>query len=209
MTLTLTSDVPTREGKASPNSWEWRVFARPGLGRHVAAYAGGVISSAHVDVYFISGNPRANIKIREGRVQLKCLARSSDDGLELWRPEFEEAFPLSRVAMRRLCKAWRAEVTPAITTCRTEAQFEEFARSCLPAIHAMPVVKHRRQFAVRDCRAEHVEISVLGERWESLALEDVEPAAVRAAVRLLGLSDLPTSNYPAALARVGRFATAR
>jgi hypothetical protein len=209
MTLRLTTDVSTRDEQAGPNRWEWRVFARSGLGRHATDFVGGVISTAHADLYFVSANPQANVKIREGRVELKTLVRSSMDGLELWRPEFEEAFPLSRVAMRRLSRVWHTAVTPSITTCTTEAQFAEFARSCLPTIHAIPVVKHRRRFTVLNCRAEFVELSVLGERWESLALEDAEPAVVRASVRALGLSDLPTSNYPATLARVARFAMPR
>jgi hypothetical protein len=209
MTPRLTTDVWTRDEQAGPNRWEWRVFARSGLGRYASGYVAGMISTSHADLYFVSANPLANVKIREGRVELKTRVRSSKDGLELWQPEFVEAFPLSRVAMRRLSRVWYTAVTPTIITCTTEAQFAEFARSCLPSIHAIPVVKHRRRFTVLNCRAELVELSVLGERWESLALEDAEPAVVRASVRALGLSDLPTSNYPAAIARVARFATPR
>jgi hypothetical protein len=104
--------------------------------------------------------------------------------------------------------AWRAWGIPAPIVTRINCTREELLDEIVtqePALRAIPVTKRRTRIQLQGCAGEFVSLSVLGERWESIAFESTDPIAILKAVRSLGLENAVNSSYPTALKRIAGF----
>ena len=94
MTADPHEDEPGSLGAIVPR-WEWRI-----LGEHVGAVDGRVAALAPErseegdELYLLSLQGDASVKIRGGLLDVKRLESVSADGLEQWRPVLKNAFPL-------------------------------------------------------------------------------------------------------------------
>ena len=57
------------------------------------------------EIYLVAADPGANVKIRDGLLDIKVLERVDSNGLEQWRPVSKEPFPLSASAAASLRRA--------------------------------------------------------------------------------------------------------
>ena len=74
--------------------WEWRAFA-PSLAYLEAKIGRAADVPAHetTESYLLSERDDLNLKVRNGCLDLKCLDRTDEEGLELWKPTGRADFP--------------------------------------------------------------------------------------------------------------------
>lgn len=181
--------------------WEWRSIAKAlPLDRDWLAIApGAVVASA--ETYLLSTLTPHNIKVRSAMLEIKRLHHRAPDGLEQWRPTARSAFPLEAAALRELGEAWGLPPTSIPAAPSLAALLREYVTPH-PALHRIDLVKRRQRVSFAGCGGELVELEINGAQWVSVAFEDADAAAVRAAVAAAGCDVRANLSYPAALKQI-------
>ena len=188
--------------------WEWRTFVRGTLPlRHDLLTWVGAPEAPRDETYLLSACSEDNVKVRNLHLEIKRLERRNS-GLELWIPVLRAAFPVGMRVLDRVYAAWRVREPVPRQTRYTLAELEHEIVSPAAALRAVLVTKRRTRIESRECHGELVELLVQGERWESVAFEDPDPARVLNAVRHLALARFANTSYPAALKRIAGLAAA-
>jgi exopolyphosphatase/guanosine-5'-triphosphate,3'-diphosphate pyrophosphatase len=178
--------------------WEWRTFG-PSFGiadeRFASLTAEKVQESD--ETYLLSPANDANVKVRDGLMDIKTLVEVSPTGLEQWRPVMKAAFPLPRDTVGAVCGALGtaipAEAGDSIT-------LEQLARALSErGVRAVAVHKRRVRFTIEGCTSEMTDVTADGIPVRSVAIESEDPAAVLAAVRAMALDGFENISYPRAL----------
>lgn len=189
--------VPTEAPQPIVLRWEWRTFAPqltlPGEWPAAPSPDGAAASD---ETYFVSLRSMHNVKLRQGRLELKRLRRVDPDGLELWDPVLTVILPATVAALGELWRVWQVAPPGLPDTLLTAADLVQKVVSRSPWLRSVRVSKQRVPLSLAPCNGERVTLLVDGERWESVAVESEDPAKVLAAVRRLGLERLPNTNYP-------------
>jgi hypothetical protein len=180
--------------------WEWRVFG-PGFGAAEEALAGlgpGPVQESE-ELYLLSP-AGANVKVRDGLMDIKLLQGVDGDGLERWEPVLKAGFPLPAAEVARVFQALEV-AAPALG--RDAYSLEQLLAELLEPSDAVRVVRvHKRRVRYRlgACMAETAQMEADGRTQPTVAVESEDPAAVLAAVRRLGLDGHVNTSYPRALA---------
>jgi hypothetical protein len=185
--------------------WEWRIFA-PSLAPLEAKIGLSIqIPSKPTDeIYLLTSSTPHSAKIRDGSLEVKRLEEISAEGLELWAPAFEGAFPLSAQA---LGAALAAMDLPYPRVERDSFSMDEFMNEVAgrgSPFEPVRVTKSRRQFQFWDCISEFARVSVDAAAAESFCIEDEKPSKVMAALAALGLDARSNINFPEGLKRMLR-----
>ena len=168
--------------------WEWRTFATDFAAAE--AQLEGLAPERTEDsaeVYLLSAQSDASVKLREGLVDVKRLDRVSDDGFELWMPVLKSAFPLSSEDAAVVLAALAAN---APNFSRGEYTREEFATELVapnPSLLAVSVRKRRSHYLVDSCMVESTDIETDAGTIRTMAIESPDRALVSATVVRLGL----------------------
>src|SRR3954447_542770 len=166
--------------------WEWRTFGDsfgPAESRFAALSPERVQESD--DLYLLSRNSDASVKVRDEVMDVKRLQRVDDDGLEQWMPVLKAPFPLGTDAFGVLREALGVAVAPP-----DAASLEELAgelADASPDLLAVMVHKRRARYTTGGCMAEVTEMRTELGTTRTIAVESEDPASVTAAVRELGL----------------------
>jgi hypothetical protein len=185
--------------------WEWRVFAREPAYSAMFAHLEMQNPDETNEVYLLSLASPHNVKIRDGCLEIKMLLQTSPAGLQRWRPAASMRFPVDE---QTLNAAWRAWGIPAPVVTRIQCTREELLGEIVaqePALRAIPVTKRRARIQLQGCAGEYVSLSILGERWESIAFESTDPISILKAVRSIGLENAINTSYPTALKHIAGF----
>jgi hypothetical protein len=139
-----------------------------------------------------------NLKIRDGRLELKALI-DQDQGLERWQPIESVALPIPRDQLNAAFLSKAAVVSPALV-------HADYSASMLMLEVAVPsnelelckVNKRRRKVLIEDCAAEVVSLDI-GDLWhaESVAIGAKTTEVVLKRAREWGLMAYPNQSYPA------------
>jgi exopolyphosphatase / guanosine-5'-triphosphate,3'-diphosphate pyrophosphatase len=145
--------------------WEWRTFGE-GFGSAEEAFAALAVERVQEsdEVYLLSAESDASVKLRDGLMDVKRLKAVDADGLEQWAPALKAAFPVS------------AEEIGVV-----------FDALHLEDVLAVEVHKRRARYTVDGCMAELTEVRTERGSIRTIAVESEDPARVLAAVRSLGL----------------------
>lgn len=193
----VSAPAPSSSGPVVPR-WEWRSIAKTlPLDRARLTIAPGA-AAASAETYLLSTLTPHNIKVRNAMLEIKRLHQRAPDGLEQWRPTARSAFPLEAAALRELCDAWGLPPTSVPAAPSLAALLRESVTPH-PALHRIDLVKRRQRLSFAGCGGELVELEIEGERWVSVAFEDADAEAVRAAVTAAGCDVRANLSYPAAL----------
>jgi len=182
--------------------WEWRTFAASfgDADRRFRELPPGEAQESD-ELYLLSPNCDANVKIRDQLMDIKALAQVNPDGLEQWRPVMKEKFPLPAAEVAKVCAALRiAPLSP-----RDEYTLEQIhAELTHPSrgVHAVPVRKRRQRYTVGKCLAEMTELIADGHPTRTVAIEFEDAAIVLAAVQEMGLGRFENVSYPRGLKRL-------
>jgi hypothetical protein len=183
--------------------WEWRIFARAlpveaGLLR--AARAGEAVVSD--ETYLLSPEPGYNVKIRQGRIDIKHLDEINAAGLERWHPILAQAFPIAPAAVVQVCEALGVAPPDNVREPCDQKMLLHGIVARDQRVVTVPLIKLRSRLTLQECKGEVVVLRLREQRWESLSFEDVDPDRVIAAVRHLGLDTRSNTNYPKGLRRI-------
>ncbi len=182
--------------------WEWRVFGEgSGLAEAYLAALEADKSQASDEIYLLSSICDANVKVRDGLMDVKELTRTDVHGLEQWRPVMKDAFPLPAADVARVLAALGVK-SPLKRAAYTLEQIlvELVDPDC--RLRAVRVHKERTRYTVDGCMAELTEVVADGRTVRTVAVESEDPARVLAALRSLGLDGLENVSYPRGLKRL-------
>ena len=183
--------------------WEWRTFSDLGKGfkageARLAALTPEVAQESD-ELYLLSLESDASVKVRDGMMDVKQLERVRDDGLELWMPVMKAAFPLSAADVESVLGALGVVVPPLARPAFTlDELVDEIVRPS-HMLFAVQVHKRREHFTLGSCLAELTDVSADREATRTIAVESEDPTLVVAAVNELGLSGLPNVSLPRGL----------
>ncbi|HSJ70040.1 MAG TPA: Ppx/GppA family phosphatase [Acidimicrobiia bacterium] len=175
--------------------WEWRSFD----GRFPVAEPlfdelerTGVHESE--EMYLVSHAGGANVKIRDGLMDIKILQEVDAEGLERWTPVMKREFPLSKSDIGKVFDALEIEM-PRLE--RDSYDFTTFMSELIepPAVRPVTVHKHRVRYLVNGCTSEVTDVVVDGRACRTIAVESEDAAAILEGVRSMGLDGYVNTNY--------------
>ena len=151
-----------------------------------------------VDTYLLNcdKSPLYNIKIRDGKLELKKL-KERYQGLERWEPAGQWCFPVSFNTLESL---W---ANTDVVLERAQNRAETF--SCYELINivgesehlrCVNIHKRRYRFALKGCDAEMDRLLVRGHTLESCAVESGDPQAILDMLDDLQLTGAVNCSYP-------------
>ncbi len=181
----------------SPPLYEWRAWADsfPDLPQPSD-------ESWKEETYIIArGLYSVDVKIRDDKLEIKELL-ADRDGLQLWSPAAELAFPIPALTLERELMVRLQIGQPLHREHYGPRELFEDIVLARQNLLAVPVRKCRHLFVVHGCRAENSEVEVAGQRCMTAAVEHKTPEELLAAVAHMGLDRYPNLAYPAALMRL-------
>jgi exopolyphosphatase/guanosine-5'-triphosphate,3'-diphosphate pyrophosphatase len=182
--------------------WEWRTFGTQfGLAEQafVAMDPQGVTDSD--ELYFLAPGG-ANVKIRDGLLDIKELKETDADGLERWLPIMKQAFPLSAEDVVAVVSSLGVPPVSLERDAYTLDAFLVDIIDLMPEVRVVKVHKHRVRYLVGGCMSELTDVSVDGQGTRTIAVESEDRQAVLRAVHDLGLAGYLNTNYPQGLGDV-------
>ena len=192
----MTSSESSADSEAAPPAivprWEWRTF-----GDHFgaaedrfAALAAERVQESD-ELYLLSLESDASVKVRDNLMDLKHLEHVNEDGLEQWRPVMKAAFPLSAADVASLFSTLGVVVPTLARDAYTLDQLvDELVR---PNTDLLPVDVHKRRerHTLGGCMSELTEVGTRRGTTRTIAIESEDPALVIATVRELELGSRP------------------
>jgi exopolyphosphatase/guanosine-5'-triphosphate,3'-diphosphate pyrophosphatase len=190
--------------------WEWRTFGEHfgDAERRFAALSTERVQESD-EVYILSLDSDASVKVRDGLMDVKHLERVNDDGLEQWRPVMKAAFPLSPAAVGTVLEYLATAVPPLPRAAYTLDQLVGELVGPSPGLLAVEVHKRREHYTVGGCEAELSEVRTDRGARRTIAVESEDAARVIAAVRELGLESRRNVNFPRGLKALVGFGARR
>jgi exopolyphosphatase/guanosine-5'-triphosphate,3'-diphosphate pyrophosphatase len=161
------------------------------------------------EVYLLSLESDASVKVRDGLMDVKRLERVNEQGLEQWKPALKAAFPLSAVDAGAVLAALGVPGPPPARSDYTLDQLLADLVQPNPDLRVVDVHKVREHYMVGGCMAELSEVRTDQGSRRTIAVESEDPARVSAAVRELGLDSRPNVNVPRALKALVGFGARR
>jgi hypothetical protein len=94
--------------------------------------AANVPASESTEIYLLGARNDLNLKVRNDTLELKRLDQTDENGLELWRPEGKERFPISAESVAKLLAPFRLDFAfqGAITVARSSTS-KSTSNSCV------------------------------------------------------------------------------
>ncbi len=190
--------------------WEWRTFGeRFGAAdtRFAALPAESVQESD--ELYLLSLESDAPVKVRNELMDVKHLEHVNDDGLEQWLPAMKAQFPLPAADVSFVL-ATLGVVGPTLT--RSEYTLGELLDEIVRPngeLLAVEVHKRRERHLLGGCMAELTEVHTDAGATRTIAVESEDPERVIATVRELGLVSRRNVNLPRGLKALLAFGARR
>jgi exopolyphosphatase/guanosine-5'-triphosphate,3'-diphosphate pyrophosphatase len=178
--------------------WEWRTFGDR-FGRADAAFGAmeptGIQES---DELYLLGQPDRNVKVRDALMDIKVLRETDASGLERWEPVMKATFPLDEATTAQVADALGIPVP----TGSAPWSLERFLDAVAVPGGIRPVRAHKRRvrYRVNGCTSEVSEVRVGDRTVRTIAIESEDAAAVREAVRSVGLAGYRNVDYLEGLA---------
>jgi exopolyphosphatase/guanosine-5'-triphosphate,3'-diphosphate pyrophosphatase len=190
--------------------WEWRTFGET-FGD--AEERLGALTPTRVDdsdeLYIVSSRGEGSVKVRGGELDVKRLEQVNGDGLEQWKPVAKAEFPIAAADVGTLLAALDVAVPPLRRDAYELDELVEEVVSPNGDLLAVPVHKHRVHYVVDGCKAELTEVRSGSLATRTIAVEDEDPALVRATVEKLGLWSRPNVNVSRGLEALVGFGARR
>ena len=180
--------------------WEWRTFATDfgGADQRFAAMKIEKIQESD-EIYLLSASTYANVKIRDGLMDIKTLVLTSPAGLEQWRPVMKGTFPLSADEVMRVCTVLGVAPPSPGRDAFTLEEFREHLMAPTRRVRFVAVHKRRHRYTIGSCMSELTDLVADGKRARTVAIESEDADRVLAVVREIGLSGFPNISYPRGL----------
>jgi exopolyphosphatase/guanosine-5'-triphosphate,3'-diphosphate pyrophosphatase len=172
--------------------WEWRAFGA------ILEPAESMLAEREVErvqesdeVYLLSRESDASVKIRDDLMDVKLLEAIDDEGLEQWRPVLKTSFPLAAADVRTVLDALAA---PPPELARETYTLDELVSDVIEAdaaLSAVQVHKHRTHYVVDGCMVELSDVTAGRHSTRTIAVEAEDAGLVAATVRRFGFETRP------------------
>ena len=181
--------------------WEWRSFGSHFGDAETRLKACGAGKLQHSDeIYLLSSVSDANVKIRDGLMDIKRLEETNTHGFEQWRPVLKEAFPLPAAAIEAVFVALGVVSPPESVPIMLDQLLAKATSDS--RLRTLEVHKVRTRYQLEGCMAELTEVAANGKTIRTMAVESEDPAHITAALRALGLDGVENVSYPRGLKRL-------
>jgi hypothetical protein len=180
--------------------WEWRTFeaVSRSAADHLLAREPLQVQTKD-ETYVLSPTSEASVKIRDDRLEVKCLEERDESGLELWRPVLSAEFPLQPTVVGEALQLLHLPVSSSLPVAADPAAFLDWCLAQDPRSRPVRIHKVRTLYRLDECRAEITEVCAAGKTLRTLAVESESPQAVISELNAMGLAGRPNQNYPATL----------
>ncbi|MEN8141522.1 MAG: hypothetical protein ABFR97_09900 [Thermodesulfobacteriota bacterium] len=153
------------------------------------------------ETYILSRHTNeANVKIRDGLLDIKTKVGETEEGYEIFQPKGKFQFPVTKDELATIF----ANMLVKVELGKDEYSLEEF----LAMVHdhgdavAVDVQKERYGFSVNGVICEYAKILFNGAMVETACVESEDYAAMKGAAEALEISHLENVNYLKAAKRV-------
>lgn len=174
--------------------WEWRSFGTHfGIAEtRFAELTPGAVQESD-ELYFLGG-AGANVKLRDGLMDIKVLREVNAEGLERWEPVMKHPFPLPGAEAAKVLASLGLTARPLTRDTYTLDQFiDEIAGP--GGLHPVKVHKRRVRYTVGGCISELSDLQADGKATRTVAIEAEDAAAVVSAVASVGLGGYFNTSY--------------
>jgi hypothetical protein len=186
--------------------FEFRLFGQSleSQERRLRAMApvGSITESRETYLVGTSVPPDRNVKIRDGRLEVKQLVARHGE-LERWQPGGQWEFPVDSATLLDVLPLadgarWRSVLPPRLSGDELMSFVARPEVDCLQA----DVFKRRFRFELSPCRAEFDQLLVNGVAIQSVAIEAEDPLALRDLQSGLQIGNRENLSFPRALSRI-------
>ena len=190
--------------------WEWRTFGEDFGTAEEAFGALGVERVEESDeLYLLSRDGDAAVKVRYGLLDVKGLVAVDEDGLEQWVPVAKNGFPVSRDDVGAALARLRVVAPRLEREAYTAEGLVDAVVRPIDTLLAVEVHKRRARYTLGGCMAEICELRTDKGSTRSLVFESEDPARVTAALRSVGLTTRTNVCMARGLKALAGFGTLR
>lgn len=153
------------------------------------------------EVYILSRHTNeANVKIRDGLLDIKTKVGETAEGYEIFQPRGKFEFPVKKDELAIIFDNLLVPITPDKPT----YSFEEFLDlvGSHPDLSAVDVEKERYGFSVDGVICEYAEVLFNGALLETACAESEDYSVMKEVINKLEIADLENTNYLIAAKRV-------
>ena len=153
------------------------------------------------EVYILSRHTNeANVKIRDGLLDIKTKVGETAEGYEIFQPRGKFEFPVKKDELAIILDNLLAPITPDQAT-YSFAEFLDLVGSH-PDLTAVDVEKERYGFSVDGVICEYAEVLFNGALLETACAESEDYSAMKEVINKLEIADFDNTNYLVAAKRV-------
>jgi len=146
------------------------------------------------ETYILSSlTNEANVKIRDGLLDIKIKVGETDEGYEIFQPRGKFSFPVNKKDLLTIFES--LQVT--IPTDKSTYTLDEFLALVdkSPEMTAVNVAKERYGFSVDGVICEYAEVFFNGAMIETACVESKDYAAIESVVNILEIAEFENTNY--------------
>ncbi|MEJ2056968.1 MAG: hypothetical protein P8X39_03915 [Desulfofustis sp.] len=153
------------------------------------------------EVYILSRHTNeANVKIRDGLLDIKTKVGETADGYEIFKPRGKFEFPVKKDELAIILDNLLTPITPEKSTYGLE-EFLDLVDSH-PDLTAVDVEKERYGFSVDGVICEYAEVLFNGALVETACAESEDYKAMKEVIKKLEIAHFENTNYLIAAKRV-------
>ncbi|HAK46021.1 MAG TPA: hypothetical protein DCO79_08910 [Spirochaeta sp.] len=146
------------------------------------------------ETYFLSAHTNeANVKVRDGLLDIKTKVGETDDGYEIFQPKGKFEFPVKKDEVATILQNMKVEVELK----QDSYTLEDFIGivKAHPDLAAVEIDKKRFGFSVDGIICEYGEILFNGSKLETVCCESEDYAGMKSAIEALEIGDYENVNY--------------
>ena len=146
------------------------------------------------ETYILSRHTNeANVKIRDGLLDIKIKVGETEEGYEIFQPRGKFQFPVKQEELATILGNLQASVKLAQPTCTLDGFLDLVAES--PDLTAVAVDKERYGFSVDGVICEYGEILFNGALVETACAESEDYTAMKSVIEKLEIGSFENTNY--------------
>ncbi len=153
------------------------------------------------ETYFLSAKTNeANVKVRDGLLDIKTKVSETEDGYEIFQPRGKFQFPVGKQEVATILENMLVKVELTQDTYTIEDFFAIV--NAHPDLAAVTIAKTRYGFSVDDIICEYGEILFNGAKLETVCCESEDYTGMKKAIEALEINKYENINYLRAAKRV-------
>lgn len=146
------------------------------------------------ETYILSSlTNEANVKIRDGLLDIKIKVGETDEGYEIFQPRGKFSFPVNKKDLLTIFESLQVTI-PTDKPTYTLDEFLALVEKS-PEMTAVNVAKERYGFSVDGVICEYAEVFFNGAMIETACVESKDYAAIESVVNILEIAEFENTNY--------------